>query len=75
MTAGVYTDVDFTPGGQGKSRRDRVISDLLPTQAAEAAGRDVVAIVNGTEVTILAPTGSVGQAMRAVKIEREAKGI
>jgi hypothetical protein len=75
MIAGVYTDADFTPAGQGKARRNRAMGDLLPAQAAEAATRNVVAIVSGTEVTILEPTGSLGLALMAIKAEREAKGI
>jgi hypothetical protein len=75
MQAGVYQMSDLKVAGQAKNRMNWVVDDLLATPRAEAQARDVVAIVEGDRVTVLAPTGSLSAALKAVKAEREAKGI
>jgi hypothetical protein len=75
MQAGVYQMSDLKVAGQAKNRMDWVVDDLLATPRSEAQSRDVVAIVEGDRVTVLAPTGSLSAALKAVKAEREAKGI
>jgi hypothetical protein len=73
--AGVYQVSDLKAGSQGKAKKDLVMADLDTGAAAEAAGRDLVAVVDGNQVTLLGPTNNVGQAFEAVARERVIKGI
>jgi hypothetical protein len=75
MQAGVYQLSDLKVAGQAKNRVDWVVDDLLATPRAQAQTRDVVAIVEGNQVTVLGPTNNLAQALEAVRVERIAKGI
>tara|TARA_R110000824_G_scaffold331581_2_gene518240 strand:- start:375 stop:608 length:234 start_codon:yes stop_codon:yes gene_type:complete len=74
-TAGVYRFNNLPPASQAANRNTWNLSSLNPSDQAEAAGRDVCAIVDGTEVTVMSPTGNLAAALRAVAAERITKGI
>lgn len=76
MQAGVYQISDLKAESQSKDPQDFTIDDLPDgANKTEAQSRDVVAFVNGEQVTVLSPTGSLAQALEAVKVERAFKGI
>jgi hypothetical protein len=74
-TVGVYTYADLPAATKGKASKNWGLGDLNPANQAEAATRDFRAIVDGTKVIVMAPTGSLTSALEAVKTERESKGI
>lgn len=75
-SAGVYRREDLKVASRGKSERDWTVDDLpAGANKTEAQSKDVVAIVEGNKVTVLAPTGSLSEALAAVRKERSRKGI
>jgi len=89
-TAGVYRFSDLPAASQAKdlitcpsclyagnrdNRHRWVLASLQPGNQSEAQHRDRVALVDGTKVTILAPSGNIAQALRAIAAERVVKGI
>jgi hypothetical protein len=75
MQAGVYQVSDLKVASQAKSRKALTTDDLLATPRGQAEARDVVALVDGTELTIFAPTGNLAKSLAAIKVERDIKGI
>lgn len=74
--AGVYLKGDLKTLSQSKNRKDWTIEDF-PSGAnkAEALSKDVVAILEGSRITILAPSGAIGEAFSQIIKERGLKGI
>ena len=74
-SAAVFRMNDLPAAAQGKNPFTMSADDLHPSQRARANGRDVVAIVNGNDTHILAPTGDFPSAVTCVLQEREDEGI
>lgn len=73
--AAVFTMNSLPAAAQGKNPFTMGIGDLHPSQRAQAQNRDVVAIVDGNDTHILAPTGDFPSAVKSVNLERESQGI
>ena len=67
----IFDKKDLKAGAKTKDSKDLRKSDLTESQLASAAGSEVVAIVDGDEVTILAPTGDLAAALIAVEKEKK----
>ena len=75
-SAGVYRKEDLKVASRGKAGKDWTVDDLPDgANKTEALSKDIVAIVEGNKVTVLAPTGSLSEALAAVRKERSIKGI
>ena len=74
-SAAVFRMNSLPAAAQGKNPFTMGIGDLHPSQRAQAQNRDVVAIVDGDDTHILAPTGDFPSAVSAVKAERTNQGI
>lgn len=66
---------DLPVTARGKPRRKLRITDLSPGQQAQAANYDNAVIINGNEMTVIAPTGSVAEAVSAAIEQRAIDGI
>tara|TARA_R110000772_G_scaffold22902_1_gene61733 strand:- start:1558 stop:1803 length:246 start_codon:yes stop_codon:yes gene_type:complete len=66
---------DLPVTAQGLPRRKLRITDLSSGQQAQAANYDNAVIINGSEMTIIAPTGSVAEAISAANEQRAIDGI
>ena len=74
-SAAVFRMNSLPAAAQGKNPFTMTRDDLHPSQRAQANGRDVVAIVDGDNTHILAPTGDFQSAVRMVRSERSDQGI
>ena len=74
-SAAVFRMNSLPAAAQGKNPFTMTRDDLHPSQRAQANNRDVVAIVNGDDTHILAPTGDLQSAVRMIRAERSTLGI
>lgn len=66
---------DLPVTAQGMPRRKLRITDLSSAQQTQAANYDNAVIINGGEMTIIAPTGSVAEAVSSAIEQRAIDGI
>ena len=60
---------------QGKPRSQLRMSDLSPGQRAQAANYDNAVIIDGSEMTIIAPTGNVASSIESALAQRRSEGL
>lgn len=72
-SAKLFDKKDLAKAAKSKDSKDIKLSDLTTAQLTEAGSAEVVAIVDGDQITILEPTGDLASALIAVKKEKAKK--
>lgn len=74
-SAAIFRMSELPAAARSKNPKKMGRDDLHPSQRSQANGKDVVAILDGDNTHILAPTGHFSSAVKVVSEERTAQGI